>query len=602
MVVAHNLMATYTANIMGSTNKSLKKNTEKLSSGYQINRAADDAAGLSISEKMRHLIRNIDMATKNTEDAISFCQTADGAMNELHAITKRIRELLVQGANDTNDDVDRQAIQNEINELSGEVDYVVNDTKFNNIKVFGKNRSYQTIDNNVADPTEGTSEKQIVEVQGTNYGLGEILGKNHISSAEKMGDRITMTPGTGWVSTGNRLLESHATPEFEAHVASLIGLSDLSYSSVKALPNSTIMKSDAGIIGTANSATITGYVTDASGKTTNYMCSYYQDLEGDYLLHGVEIDDEYTSFYRGYGNGEAAWGGSQHNASWLDFEELGKRYQLEDLYDQGFNVTCGHCPRHYSIIFTDGNDGASYSTAAGGTRYHYEGGGADGGYNKLLKVDISGSTSGADIVNKIMDAADATFLTEHLTEYATNVSNPNRIYIYDNCASGSGSFEPIARHVDGTVASDTKVSYTGADNITHIYDDSDLWIQSGGVSGQGLMMQKPWITSDRLGLSRVAVSSHEAASDSLSLCDEALKLISTERSRVGAYTNRFEHTIENNNTSSENLSSAESLIRDTNMATEMTSFSKNNILMQAAQSMLTQANNSNQEVLSLLGA
>lgn len=594
-VVAHNLMAMNTSRQYRTNVRGRNKTSERLASGYKINRAADDAAGLSISEKMRHLIRNIDMATKNTEDAISFCQTADGAMEELHEITKRMRELVVQGANDVNDTLDRQAIQDELDELSEEVSYVVNNTKFNGIKVFGKNRLMQVYDGNQTTATTTPTSSQIVEVEGTNYGLGEILGKDHISNETRMSDRITLDSFSGWKSTGE--YPTRYGTAVEANYASKLGLSNLTYNSVKSL-NPAESSIDNGYV---KGKTLLGYVTDAAGDKTYYQCSYYEDLKGNLQLGYARIDGVYISFRtNGGGNGVAAWAGSSHNASWLDFSEVGTRYRMQDLYNQGFNVTCGHCSRHYSIIFTDGQDGATYSTAGDGTRYSYSGGGITDGNDKLLKIDISGYTSGSDIVKGIMSAADDTFLSEHLTEYAYNISNPNRIYIYDNCSSGAGGFEPIARHIDGTVASDTKVSFTGVDNITYTYDDSDLWIQSGGVSGQGLMMLKPWITEGGLGLNSVSVASHEIASDGLGVCDRALQLVSQERSRVGAYMNRFEHTIENNNTSSENLTKAESLIRDTDMATEMTEYSKHNILLQAAQSMLSQANSASNGILQLI--
>ena len=135
MIVQHNMQALNTNRQLGITTGSLKKSTEKLSSGYRINRAADDAAGLSISEKMRGQIRGLEQASSNASDGISLIQTAEGALNEIHSIVQRMRELTVQAANDTNVSVDRQAIASEIYALTSEITRIAEDTEFNTMKL-----------------------------------------------------------------------------------------------------------------------------------------------------------------------------------------------------------------------------------------------------------------------------------------------------------------------------------------------------------------------------------------------------------------------------------------------------------------------------------
>ena len=131
MVVQHNLSAANTNRQLGITTNGLQKSTEKLSSGYKINRAADDAAGLSISEKMRKQIRGLDQASSNAEDGISAVQTAEGALNEVHSMLQRMSELAVQASNDTNQTVDRTALQSEVAQLQTEITRVANTTQFN---------------------------------------------------------------------------------------------------------------------------------------------------------------------------------------------------------------------------------------------------------------------------------------------------------------------------------------------------------------------------------------------------------------------------------------------------------------------------------------
>ena len=131
MVVQHNLSAMNTNRQMGMVTNSLQKSTEKLSSGYKINRAADGAAGLSISEKMRSQIRGLDKASDNAQDGISLIQVAEGALNETHSILQRMNELATQAANDTNTTTDRTAIQSEVNELVKEINRIQSTTQFN---------------------------------------------------------------------------------------------------------------------------------------------------------------------------------------------------------------------------------------------------------------------------------------------------------------------------------------------------------------------------------------------------------------------------------------------------------------------------------------
>ena len=135
MIIQHNMPAANTNRQLGITNSNLQKSTEKLSSGYRINRAGDDAAGLSISEKMRGQIRGLNQASTNAQDGISMIQTAEGAMNELHSVVQRMRELTVQAANDTNVEEDRMAIQSEIKQLSEEIDRIAQSTEFNTMKL-----------------------------------------------------------------------------------------------------------------------------------------------------------------------------------------------------------------------------------------------------------------------------------------------------------------------------------------------------------------------------------------------------------------------------------------------------------------------------------
>ena len=144
MIIAHNISAINTYNRMGVSSKSTDKSMEKLSSGYRINRAADDAAGLSISEKMRSQIRGLNQASDNAQQGISMIQTAEGALNEAHSICQRMRELAVQAANDTNAASDREALQGEIDQLTSEINRIGNTTEFNGMKLLNGSKTTTT--------------------------------------------------------------------------------------------------------------------------------------------------------------------------------------------------------------------------------------------------------------------------------------------------------------------------------------------------------------------------------------------------------------------------------------------------------------------------
>jgi flagellin len=141
MVVQHNMSALNANRQLGISTSSLSNSTEKLSSGYKINRAADDAAGLSISEKMRSQIRGLNKASSNAQDGVSLIQTAEGALNETHSILQRMNELATQAANDTNTSIDRTAIKSEIDQLTSEIDRISSTTQFNTMNLLDGNFS-----------------------------------------------------------------------------------------------------------------------------------------------------------------------------------------------------------------------------------------------------------------------------------------------------------------------------------------------------------------------------------------------------------------------------------------------------------------------------
>ena len=164
MIVQHNMSAANTNRQLGITNGNLSKSTEKLSSGYRINRAGDDAAGLSISEKMRGQIRGLEQGSTNAQDGISLIQTAEGALNEVHSVLQRMRELAVQGSNDTNVTEDRTSIYEEMEQLAKEINRIGCTTEFNTMKLFASAEMIEGMQGDLGEleyNTDKASEKEV---------------------------------------------------------------------------------------------------------------------------------------------------------------------------------------------------------------------------------------------------------------------------------------------------------------------------------------------------------------------------------------------------------------------------------------------------------
>lgn len=172
MVVQHNMAAANTNRQLGITTGALSKSTEKLSSGYKINRAADDAAGLSISEKMRNQIRGLDQASDNAEDGISLIQTAEGALNEIHSMLQRMSELSIKAANDTNQTIDRNAIQDEVDALASEITRIANTTQFNKKDLFNAD---QTLSLQVGANKNQSIGIVLSHITAANLGVGSLV-------------------------------------------------------------------------------------------------------------------------------------------------------------------------------------------------------------------------------------------------------------------------------------------------------------------------------------------------------------------------------------------------------------------------------------------
>lgn len=480
MVVQHNMQAMNANRMLNVTTSAQSKSTEKLSSGYRINRAADDAAGLTISEKMRKQIRGLDQASTNAEDGVSSVQTAEGALTEVHSMLQRMNELATQAANGTNSkDSDRQAIQDEIDQLTTEIDRVSETTKFNETYLLKGDK--------------GATKN--VFMNGHDAGLKGTLTDSAKSATFVMD---TLKAGDKYTIAGKEYTIGSAKTE----------LTDL------------IDKADKEL-------------TAAAAGTKD-----------------VEIDGKtYTLTYKAGGNTIAEVGGNA----------VASLSDLKDKVKEGSSVS------YDGKTLTAMND-----QLGGGT----DGKAADG-------IDDDDSS--------IITAAQAKKLIKAELIAANNIGTVDSKATVDDGTDDAATGK--------TTFNITKGYATVADTLSfnlHVGADADMTNK--------INVNIDSMDSASLGIKGLNIKddSGNAATYAVDAISDAISKVSSQRSSLGAVQNRLEHTINNLDNVVENTTTAESRIRDTDMASEMVNYSKNNILAQAGQSMLAQANQSTQGVLSLL--
>ena len=457
MVVQHNMQAANANRMLGITSGAQAKSTEKLSSGYKINRAADDAAGLTISEKMRKQIRGLDKASSNAQDGVSSVQTAEGALTEVHSMLQRMNELAVQSANGTNSSDDRQAIQDEVDQLTTEIDRVAETTKFNEIYL----------------------------LKGDNSNTKNVYMKGHDA-----GLKGSLTDGA-----------KSATFTMDA-------------------------------LKTGDKVTIAGKEYSIGSTVADAKKTYAAAADGE----KVTIDGtEYTVV--------GATGAEDAGANKLKVASLDAKVK-------------------------DGST-VSYKTTTVKAMTDADNNGIDDDDSSIISKDVAESKIKAELLT------------------ANNIGTVNQAATVEDAKTANGKTSYTINKGYATVAD------TLSFNL-HVGADADMTNK--------ITVDIDTMNSANLGIKGINVkdASGTEATYAIDAIADAVAKVSSQRSALGAVQNRLEHTIDNLDNISENTSSAESRIRDTDMAKEMVNYSKNNILAQAGQSMLAQANQSNQGVLSLL--
>ena len=498
MVVQHNMQAANANRMLNVTTSAQSKSTEKLSSGYRINRAADDAAGLTISEKMRKQIRGLDQASTNAQDGVSSVQTAEGALTEVHSMLQRMNELATQAANGTNSkDSDRQAIQDEIDQLTTEIDRVSETTKFNETYLL-----------------KGEAGTKTINMKAHDAGLKGTLTDNGDGTATFVMD--TLNAGDK-VSIGGK-----------------------SY---------TIGSDDTDV----NTWFTDNKITDTKDNkvTVNGTEYTYVGLTGPTASAGTITAGWYAKTPTAPTDTKAS--------TTPDFANVAK---IKEAINKGGTAQVG------TKTVTGMNDKNNAAGAAG----------ADGVSD--TDATVISKKKAYELASKELLKANQIGDTENSAKVGVGaVDKPVSL------TNGTGTFQIQT----GSAKVANSLSFS-----LHVGADADMTNK--------IQVNIDAMDSASLGIKGLNVKddSGNAATYAVDAISDAISKVSSQRSSLGAVQNRLEHTINNLDNVVENTTTAESRIRDTDMAEEMVNYSKNNILAQAGQSMLAQANQSNQGVLSLL--
>ena len=508
MVVQHNMSAMNANRMLSGVSSAQSKSTEKLSSGYRINRAADDAAGLSISEKMRGQIRGLNQASTNAQDGISLIQTAEGALNESHSILQRMRELSVQAANGTETNDDREAVQNEFEQLQSELTRISDTTEFNTMKLLDGSRSGSAVSASVS---------------------------------KSAASALTKVDATTQVNT--------AADAFDA-------------------------------LASGKDSTLAVTVIDKNGNSSTVKVT----ITGD-----TKTAD----------NADGAENTAQAFADALKESSLGDSYDFSTDGNGKLKFTAKEAGKTANSILLSQDNAAAVKTDESTI-------GVDA-YSQITK-EIGSYTGTGNIEDKIFTVNGEKFAyVDDPSKLGDDYKDVN--YVQDTTPGSvvAEDAKAMAALISAKTGINAEVDKTTAESVnlkpSATATGKGIELQIGANEGQTMSFTLDDMSADALGVggSNVDLSTQESAEKATTAIDAAIKKVSASRGKMGAVQNRLEHTINNLNTTSENTSAAESRIRDVDMATEMVEYSKNNILAQAGQSMLAQANQANQGVLSLLG-
>ena len=560
MRIQHNITALSAYRNLTNNNSAVSKNLEKLSSGYRINRAGDDAAGLAISEKMRAQITGLKTAQKNANDGISLVQTAEGALTEVHSMLNRMVELANQSANGTYQDEDRQNLQSEIEQLKDEIDRIADGTNFNGISLLDGSLSAKGGATNVTSGGNASSYKSAgvkgVFAADTTWGAGPI---NFTQEGDTFEYTVSLADGT----THN--IKLTAEKDSSGKLNKLVGSDGQVYAMTTSATGAAATQAeiDAAILGELNKTSLAKdyNITMTGGKATFTALKEGTDtpaikaIDAEWTIGGArqtqpkigvdvttapldagrEIDASSINLYNGKNYDDAVFTINGHKFVVMTSSSLGA-----SLGEQGTDMNATHgLGSDVTILIADDNGGLGLKAADKNFQQNIE---------KIAEV------TGLKVTDAVTDAG------------------------ADKVAPGAG-IRLSAGEASGGL-------------VLQIGDTSDDFNK--------LRVSVKDMHAKAMGIADIDVSTQTGAAAAVDKIKAAINYVSTTRGDLGAIQNRLEHTINNLSVTTENMTAAESRIRDVDMAEEMMAYTKNNILVQASQAMLAQANQLPQGVLQLL--
>lgn len=479
MRINHNIPALRALHQLNKTNTVLDKTMQKLSSGLRINCAADDAAGLAISQKMDTQVRGLHQANRNAMDGISLIQTAEGALNEVHAMLQRIRELAVQVSNGTYDSTDRRAVNDEVVQLQNEIQRISDHIEFNERKLLNGE-----IDRRAFPDNEGVV--KIISLSDT------VSPGSYSIEVTADATKATITGAEGTIDAGGSIAESQ------------VGTINLNGEEVRI----------------------------EKGDTADVVFNKLRDLAETIGANLIAYNND-----DGSGNAEGA---QQYN--------FGNMHLVFEMKEYG---------SEYKLDLNASN--SSLLSALG------------------LSTTIK---TGSDAQAKITSSADGFSST-------ATVSTKGNVITVTDINGFEMKFE--AQQGAAALAADVKV-----------LDAGPLDLQIGANEGQFMEIRIQNLSPQALGIDKINLSTSDGAQKAITVVDNAINMISSVRSKLGAYQNRLEHTVANLSVAAENMTASLSRIQDADMAAEMSEYTQKNVISQAGIAMLAQANQRPQQILQLL--
>ena len=616
MVVKNNMTAINTLNTLNKNSSALSKSLQKVSSGMKINSAADDASGYAISERMRVQIRSLDQANQNTQNGSSMMKVAEGAVSSTVEILKTLKEKAVNAANDSNTDSDRQTIQKELDQSIDQINDNANVTFNGKYLVDGSknskgNATYTVLTNqNLSENTNATTK------------LTDLCSRSGDSLEIHATDKVTVS----YVQAGKTYSTTFAVKDKDGNIATLQDIFNNAEDIDKDSEifandsNSNVMKSDGKTVADITNAQKTNKdnkadldtkkaALDATGTTTADAKAEL-DTAVKALKSAVEAYKADTNNIAKPLNADVS--GLANDDYFGALEDLAKDANFATFIGQDAATNHGGKEAYTAVqdAFTKWN-GATYAANAKATDLKKAGVDAAGGVEKAQAEYDTAKKTYNDNGGK------AHLLTGSQVGYAASddavntASGQKGISITASVSGIGGQISGLNISISDSKGNVKKSANAALDAFEETIraqnksEDNAISLQVGAKANQSIKVGLTDMRAEALGLqgadgTKLNISTQTKANAAINVLDNAIQKALDQQTTIGSVESRLEYTSSNLTTASENVQSSESTIRDADMAKEMTNYTKNNVLLQAAQSMLAQANQSSSNVLSLL--